>query len=248
MVGGKKWSCFELMRYLASVKDTLTETEMSRLKRTAAFPVEDPSAPSAEELLADPSKAKPIKRLTPDGLYEPTPEHRALKVDVLDWGSPWKPSSDEAKFAFQLGLRRKILLPQLISLAGHPTDSGVREKAMQYLLENLAHYNGFTATSFKDVAFIPAIAPDGKQYLAKPMEVYLNPQCSVMGFSVVAPIPNDGAKKLRCLPDVPTFVLAKTLVSNPPATVEEATKQFEYLATRIPGVFDLSFLDFGVRC
>lgn len=52
----------------------------------------------------------------------------------------------------------------------------MNQKALQFLLANTqTHYLNFDPTTFKRVAFLPAIFPDGKQVLAKPGEASLLP-------------------------------------------------------------------------
>lgn len=83
LLGAGGWSVQELVRYLVSVRENLSADEMEKLKQTPAFPAEG-------------SKA----RFTPLQLYEPTEEHRRLKLNVLDWGTTvkWRPTSDEGQF------------------------------------------------------------------------------------------------------------------------------------------------------
>lgn len=228
LVGQSKWSCYELIRYLVSVKNTLTDHELARLRKTAAFPV------APHENAANDKPAK-IKRVTPDALYEPTAEHEALGVDVLDWGSAWKPHSAEAVFAFSLGVKRLVDLPDLLRLASDSASADQRDRAFKYLLAHINQYKGFAATSFAGYPFIPAIDSNGKTFMAKPTEAFLNPACSVMGFATVAPLDGDAAVKLKLLKDVPTAKLVEALRQRPPTTVDHAVKQFEYLSTRLPG-------------
>lgn len=230
LVGQSKWSCYELIRYLVSVKNTLTDHELARLRKTAAFPVA-PRGGSAND------KSVKIKRVTPDALYEPTAEHEALGVDVLDWGIPWKPHSAEAIFAFSLGVKRLVDVGDLLRLASDPSDAGQRDRAFKYLLSHINQYKGFSATTFADFAFVPAIDSNGKPFMANPTEAFLNPSCSVMGFATVAPLEGDAAAKLKLLKDVPTAKLVEALAQRPPTTVDHAIKQFEYLSTRLPGEF-----------
>lgn len=240
LIGAQKWSCYELMRYLVSVKQTLSENEIARLKRTAAFPVEEPATQSvigggADKATDVSTSASAIRRVTPDALYEPTDEHRKLGLDVLDWGAPWRAHSEEAKFAFSLGLHRHAHLPTLLANAANGTNEGLRQASLAYLISNVHRYNGFSALNHKDIAFVPAIASNGQHFLVKPTDAYLNPACTAMGFPIVAPLPDDGAKKLKLLTDVPTERLISALLERPPEDVSVAVKQYEYLAIRLTG-------------
>jgi hypothetical protein len=97
LIGGGTWTCQDLMKYLVSVKDTLSSDEVARLRQTAAFPLEV-EVPEGE------SKPPPTRR-KPSQLYEPTDSMRGLGLPLLDWGEgKWKPNSEEGK------LRNRVVL------------------------------------------------------------------------------------------------------------------------------------------
>lgn len=78
------------MKYLVSVKDSLSSEEVARLRQTAAFPLEQPKMEDGSQL--------PIVRKKPHQLYEPTDALRALGLPLLDWGdAKWKPSTEEGE-------------------------------------------------------------------------------------------------------------------------------------------------------
>ena len=82
LVGGGTWTCLDLMKYLVSVKDSLTADELAKLRQTAAFPLE--------------SKEGSAIRKKPNQLYEPVEAMRELGLPLLDWGeAKWKSNSDE---------------------------------------------------------------------------------------------------------------------------------------------------------
>ena len=90
LIGGGTWTCQDLMKYLVSVKDTLTDEEMTKLKHTSAFPVE--TKPN------DDGSKPPIVRKKPFELYEPVPAMRNFYLPILDWGEgKWRPGSEEGK-------------------------------------------------------------------------------------------------------------------------------------------------------
>jgi hypothetical protein len=76
------------MKYLVSVKDTLTDEEMGKLKHTSAFPLEIKTEKDGSQ--------RAIIRKKPFELYEPVEAMRELDLPVLDWGEgKWRPGSDE---------------------------------------------------------------------------------------------------------------------------------------------------------
>jgi len=90
LIGGGTWTCQDLMKYLVSVKDTLSSEELARLRHTAAFPLE-------VEAPGDGAKP-PTIRQKPLQLYEPTDAMRSLGLPLLDWGEgKWRTNSDEGE-------------------------------------------------------------------------------------------------------------------------------------------------------
>nr|XP_031863300.1 uncharacterized protein CI109_001175 [Kwoniella shandongensis]KAA5530372.1 hypothetical protein CI109_001175 [Kwoniella shandongensis] len=227
LVGGGEWSCHDLMKYLVSVKDTLSEEELKRLKQTAAFPLE-------LEPPGDGSKA-PVLRQKPHQLYEPIEAMRVLGLPVLDWGdAKWKSNSDEAKMLFSLGLRRFPPIDVLLGIAaGRPPTN---EKALQYLLANIhTHYPAFRPDAFSQVSFIPALTPAGEKILGKPGHVFTNPACAILGFAVAQPLiaAPENAAKLALQSDPPMDHLVAAILGNVTKDVDKARKIYEYMSTRM---------------
>lgn len=84
------------MKYLVSVKDSLSSDEYARLRQTAAFPLETPRGKDGEAS---------VERRKPHQLYEPSDAMRELGLPLIDWGEhKWKANSDEG------GLLRWALL------------------------------------------------------------------------------------------------------------------------------------------
>jgi hypothetical protein len=76
-----------------------------------------------------------------------------------------------AKFLFSLGLQRYPPLPELFKIASGP-NKALRELALAYLFEKHAtQYQDYQPGNFADVAFIPAIQPNGTEFLAKHSQV-----------------------------------------------------------------------------
>ncbi|WWC62006.1 uncharacterized protein I303_104593 [Kwoniella dejecticola CBS 10117] len=227
LVGGGSWTCQDLMKYLVSVKDSLSDDELKRLKQTAAFPLEIESP--------DDGSKKPVIRQKPFQLYEPVQAMRDLGLPLLDWGEgKWRSNSEEAKLLFTLGLRRFPPIDVLLGIAaGRPP---ANEKALQYLLSNTHnHYPMFRSEAFSEVAFIPATTYVGDNILAKPGRVFTNPQCSILGFSVAQPTvaTPENAAKLGIQSDPPMDQLIEALKANVTRDTAKAKKIFEYMSTRL---------------
>lgn len=98
LLGAGDWSHIQLIRYLISVRNTLTPAEQDRLRKTAFLPregeakVEQPPGPDGVK-----PKPKTI-RYRASELYEPTDALRELGLPLVDWTEAqarWRSTSDE---------------------------------------------------------------------------------------------------------------------------------------------------------
>ncbi|KAJ1020756.1 hypothetical protein NDA16_004147 [Ustilago loliicola] len=230
LVAGGGWSHVDLVSYLASNKETLSELEKERLKKTAIFPKHGQVGGLKED-----GKPRIIRHRASD-LYEPTEALKALQLPVLDWADkPWKPSSEEARFVFDLGLRRYPPMETVLELASTTSNDALRSKALSFFLDKFhAHYaNQYTIYRAEKYAFIPARLPsETKMVLRKPTEVFTNPEAAVMGFPVAGPEINLADLPKLGLRSNPTSTqLIGRLVNAPSKDEAQARKIFEYLAT-----------------
>ena len=92
MVKTNQWTIPELIKYLVSVRSTLTNEEMRSLIETKAFSKEG-------ETVVD-SQGVPARHTARD-LYEPSDTFRRLKLPILDWGQKvkWRSHSEEGKLS-----------------------------------------------------------------------------------------------------------------------------------------------------
>ncbi|KAG8883551.1 hypothetical protein FRB97_006398 [Tulasnella sp. 331] len=246
MINTGDWGVQELVKYLVAVRTTLTPVEMTKLQHTAAFPRESPE-----------DSSKHIDRRKPSALYEPTDALRDLGLPILDWGTQhkWRPASEEgaeksclllldtkidsfldpAKFLRELGLQSFPSLATVLALAAGP-DLDLRRKALTYLLENFtARYAAtYHVSDYMNLAYIPSLRSDGTAFLAKHGEVFLNPECALLGFSLVEPsLRADALSKLQVAKDPPTNLIMPVLAKSAPQNESLAQQWFEYLTGRI---------------
>lgn len=224
MIKTNQWTVSDLMKYLASVRSTLSHEEFQKLKATAAF---------SKELDGTESKDKP-NRFAAHQLYEPLDIFRKLRLPVLDWGTKvkWRSSSDEAKFLFDLGLRRQPPLGVLLTLCTDQ-DPQFRSVALHYFLDNITtKYPDYTAYDFSSLAYIPAIH-NGKSCLAKIKEVFSDPQWAALGFFTLEPAYQKEASKLQVEAHPSASQLANLLKTQPPKDIAEATLWFSIISSRV---------------
>ncbi|KAF8170185.1 hypothetical protein K438DRAFT_1909340 [Mycena galopus ATCC 62051] len=211
MIKTNEWSIQDLAAYLVDARSSLTADEWAKLKATAAFSKE--------------ARGGQIEKRKAKELYEPNEVIRQLGLPVLDWGQhKWKPSSEQAKLLFDLGLMRYPRLDMLINLCAGP-NAQIRPIAFKYLLDNLSsRYKDYSPADFYEIAYLPGLQ-DGKPVMGAPKDVFAVPDWAVFGYLVFAPPSShpDAALKLKIQQHPPSARLSE----------DEARKWFSVLATRI---------------
>jgi hypothetical protein len=97
-------------------------------------------------------------------------------------------------------------------------------------------YADYTADAHANIAFVPAIHR-GEKKLAKPLEVFSNPDWQTLGFPVLDPtLRQDAANRLKIKEHPPTDQLVRTLEASPPTTEAQAREWFGVLSRRISGL------------
>ncbi|KAF9451267.1 hypothetical protein P691DRAFT_796992 [Macrolepiota fuliginosa MF-IS2] len=226
MIKTNEWTINDLTRYLVSVKSSLKEEELGRLRLTAAFPKERSETEKDDDL-------KP-RRLKADQLYEPLPVFRQLGLPIIDWGvqTKWRNNSEEAQFLFSLGLRRYPPLPELIQLCTNASTE-IRSVALKYLLDNMrTKYTDYDSGDYRDIAFIPAL-DSTKNCLGAPRQVVSKPEWSQLGFLVLHPSIQAEATKLQVREHPTTSQLIDLLQQTRPNDPDEARKWYSTLSVRV---------------
>ncbi|KAF9167525.1 hypothetical protein DFQ26_004297 [Actinomortierella ambigua] len=250
LVNAGSWDHMQLVKYLASVRDTLSAEEIRRLRATPIFPRQNkdlsPSPSSAtigtpatstpqESTPSAPSPPPvPTKRYPASQLYVPTEVLTELGLPVIEWKGRWRASSDEGVILLKLGLMEHPPLDTLLRLTAESPDKAIRAKALNYLLEHFkTHYAAAYRPSSITIPFLPTTNPD---VLKIPEGCYSNPACSVMGFAVLREDLRQHAPMFGVREGPPAALLMDRLTKNPPATKAEARLEFEYLS-KVQGEF-----------
>jgi hypothetical protein len=83
-------------------------------------------------------------------------------------------------------------------------------------------------SSNRKLPFLPCIRPDGSASFDSPLEIYTNPSCTALGFSVVASSAREFASSMLRVPaDPPAERLVAALLKSPPRDVISAQRCFE---------------------
>ncbi|GAA6047852.1 hypothetical protein JCM3770_004674 [Rhodotorula araucariae] len=237
LLGAGDWSHVQLVRYLISVKDTLTVGEKDRLRKTTWLPREG-EAKVEQPLGGDGTRPRPkTVRYRAADLYEPTEPLRELGLPLVDWTdapAKWRAGSEEAKLLFDLGLQRIPPVDKVLEIAAHSADPAKQDKALRYFLDGcVTHGYSKTYSPAKHTfPFVPALEK-GKEVRVKPTEVFGNPDVALLGFPVLSPKYAAEETRFGIRRDPPADRLVAALVSNPPQTIAEASKLFAYLSGQV---------------
>ena len=247
----------DLIKYLVSVQSTLQQDEIKELRLTPAF-LEEAVTEQNQNQDSTPMK---VPRLKASDLYEPLDVFRSLGLPIIDWRGKdgkhkWRSSSEEgtctnivhvfctlmspfpAEFLFDLGLRQHPPTDIILGIAAG--DEPQRATAQDYFLDNHTQkYADYTADAHASIAFIPA-THKGEKKLAKPFEVFSNPDWQTFGFPVLDPtLRQDAASKLKIREHPPTNQVVRLLERSPPVTQDQACEWFGILSRHIPGLCDV---------
>lgn len=127
-------------------------------------------------------------------------------------------------------------MPTILKLAADQ-DKATRSVALKYFLDNFQRYPDYDPANFWNLAYIPAITPDGKPTMGTPSQVFVNVDASLFGLLIVDPSVRDAAvDKLKLETQPSTSLILPVLSKSPPADLVSAQKLFEVLAGRISGL------------
>ena len=96
MIKTGDWTIPDLIKYLVSVKSTLQQIEIDRLRLTHAFPEEATAGQNRNEG----GTLIKVPKFKASDLYEPFNVFRSLGLPIIDWRGKdgkhkWKPNSEE---------------------------------------------------------------------------------------------------------------------------------------------------------
>ncbi|ESK92923.1 hypothetical protein Moror_8996 [Moniliophthora roreri MCA 2997] len=218
MVKTKEWTTADLVKYLVSVQETLSSTEMKRLEETVAFTAEGDST----------------KRYSAKQLYVPDDTFRQMGLPVLEWGIKWNGRSKEAEFLYRLKLQKQPNADVLIHLCSGDQEN-VRDLALTYLINNIPtiyNSNEFDPYKYHNVRFVPA-QKNSVKCLCTPNEVYVNPKWATFDLPILNSDKRDIATKLKLKDHPPSSALVDILTTRPPKDEAQAKAWFQVLAAHV---------------
>ena len=116
-------------------------------------------------------------------------------------------------------------------------DEPRRTIALDYFLDNYTgKYSDYDVNVYADIAFVPA-THGGEKKLAKPLEVFSNPDWELLGFPVLDPTLRRDAVNMLGIKEQPrTHQLVQLLEGSPPTTKVQACEWFRVLSHCISGL------------
>ncbi|KAJ2964603.1 hypothetical protein NQZ79_g415 [Umbelopsis isabellina] len=228
LVSQGSWSHLELVKYLASVEDTISSKEIARVKETAIFPKAETSNISEKE--KEGSKVVP-KRYKAYELYAPLEELEPLNLPTIQWDGKWRASSPQAQFLEKLGLRNYPSLTDILRLASDQSNSQEqRNQSLKFLVD---HFDKYYEKDYHVERILQPIVPCQDGQYANPRDCYVNPECAILGFKVIVDEMKMFRDKLGISedPNAPQLLTAfKKHITKDQAL---ARRIFEYMASRI---------------
>jgi len=139
-----------------------------------------------------------------------------------------------AKLLFDLGLLRTPPVEEVLKIAASSSSAEKQQKALRYFLDGcvtMGYGSAYTPTKH-DLAFVPAIEK-GKEILAKPTEVFGNPEAALLGFPILSMKYAAEESRFRIARDPPSSKIVSALVASPPQDIASASKIFAYLSSQV---------------
>ncbi|CAG8556115.1 15690_t:CDS:2, partial [Racocetra persica] len=225
MVNNNNSDHMNLINYFASISKSLNSNDIEKLRTTAIWIEEN----------VDLNKTKAhVRRYLAKELYAPFPINRCLRLPVIYWKGNWIGNSDEVNFMMNLGLQEYPSLQVILRLASQPTALEIREKALNYFIDNLRDkYREYKAILVQD-KFLPC---DNFEAYSKPSDCFSNPDCKIMGFNALRKDLRIRAEELGVRQHPNGKQLLKGLSNNLPNSIDDAKMVFDYLSSR-RGDFD----------
>ncbi|CCG84023.1 protein of unknown function [Taphrina deformans PYCC 5710] len=218
LVSGGRWSTYDVINYLASVRKDIPARDLERLKAT---PLAGSEQNNNRQLISQ--------------LYEPNETLRLLNLPIISWPKDkWKPHSDECNLLFTLGLRRIPPLQDLLTIASLSDDVAVRERALSYFTINFTinNYGADYVAQNTTHVFVPC--ESGR--LSRPRDVYIDSASAIFGFDVLRKDLVHKASVLGVKAQPPVEKMISLLVQKPPTKYSLAVAQFSLIARMQPSL------------
>lgn len=229
------WNHTQLIKYLTSVQDKLTDGEMTRLRATPMFPKE---CPKDNQTLSK-------ERFNAKELFAPLETFRTFDLPLLAWNGKWRYNSDEgilysvsniAKFMGKLGLNLFLPIDLFIQMSSSSPPK-IRMALINYFVSNYesSYASQYRASDVK-VPFLPI--NDDENNVCTPLSCFSEDGAQVLGFKILHRDLRQHSQKLGVKSHPTNQALLQALQSDPP-TFEKANPVFNYLSSRQYGMFEI---------
>ncbi|CAB4431331.1 unnamed protein product [Rhizophagus irregularis] len=206
----------QLIKYLASKSNDLKQNEKNMLKSRSIWPKYNQGS-------------QQIQHFVISDLHIPLELYRDLGLPIIDWKVRWVRNTPEERFLIELGIQQCPTITKILELAAPTTYSDIRYKALRYFINNFdrKYYRNYYAAEI-NVAFLPCLHDN----YAKPLECFINPECTVMSFKVINRGLQHQVGKLGVRQNPNREELLSKLLQNLPRDEINAEKIFGYLSSR----------------
>ncbi|KAH6912035.1 hypothetical protein BKA70DRAFT_1266345 [Coprinopsis sp. MPI-PUGE-AT-0042] len=224
-----QWTTTVVVKYLASVRGTLTDEEIERLRNARVFP-EATRTPDVSNLNMVHRVPFAMKEL-----HEPLDICRKLELPILDWDpkSKWDSQSAEAELLREIGLKGLPDLEALIQGCAS-ANVAVRQPALDYFLKNMSStYSHYKSDDFLSIPYLPAIRSK-QPIMGTPRDVVVTDYWGKIGFDVLDPDHLIYATALQVKSHPTPDELVDLLKRRPPEHDKEAAEVFSLMSPQTP--------------
>ncbi|CAG8511335.1 12498_t:CDS:10, partial [Dentiscutata erythropus] len=223
----------QLVKYFTQNEENLKKREIEKLKSTAIW-LREQQVENVNVIKHGKSGAgNNIPRLEGQrylakDLYVPYVQNRDLELPIIQWKGRWNNYMNEEKFLIKLGIQLHPSLQTILKLATPVTNITIRNKALDYFIKNFDIYRKEYDANLVQEKFLPCI----DDTYAKPSECFSNCECMVMRFNALRKDLCNRAEELGVQQHPQSKQLLQRLSQEPPKSIYEAEKIFNYLASR----------------
>lgn len=210
-LGDLNWDQVQLVKYIASVQDKLTDSEWETIKRTPMF-------------LSDQDSSK---RVLASQLYVPRDTLKTLGLPLLQWNGKWKYLSSEESLLNRLGLLHYIPVSTLLLMITN-SELPIKINLIEYMAK---HFDEMYSKTYHPTKVTIPFIPTEKGGMAIPNECFSDPSVSVMNFHAISNLVKKHSLILGAKDAPDSKTLCCKLRSSPPS-FEAAPGVFGFMASK----------------
>ncbi|CAG8452410.1 537_t:CDS:10, partial [Dentiscutata heterogama] len=208
LVNSENLDHMKLLKYFAKFAGDLKDIDIKKLKKAKIWIKECTDSDKSVNNVN-------VQRYLARDLYTPCYHNKELELPIINWKGHWNKHSNEEYPSIQT----------ILQLAEQPQSLELREKALQYFINNFKEkYSEIYNSNLIQIKFLPCV----NNIYAKPSDCYSNPHCTKMGFNTLRQDLCFLAKEIGVKKYPDHKLLRDKLVQNLP-NMDNAEEIFEFM-------------------